>query len=313
MRTYILALLFLASCSGADNKVKNTGSSDINIISLKEGNGCNYSGLLYLKSAYSFKSDTEAESALGSIMKYTGLPTNFLLVAADVDNAAAAIYNNKRYILYNQRFMEEVGKKTKSKFGALSILSHEVGHHLSGHTLFEAEARPELELEADRFSGFILAKMGASVEDACIAMEIYGSSVASSTHPSKKTRIAAVVNGWKEAMEDNQKSTIKEVASPSISQDLFIIDVASEEKYITIRNKSLSSDEYKLGGSGTIEGINLNKETVIMNLPNGTEIEVLSSINRTYYVRAKTSKGNVLGYIAKAFAGQSTIRQVVKR
>jgi hypothetical protein len=312
MRNYIFLLLFLAACTETDNKTKSASSDDIHTISLEDGNSCNYSGTLDLKSAYSFKSDTEAENALKSIMRHTGLPTNFLLVAADVDNAAAAIYQNKRYILYNQRFMEEVKTKTKSKFGSLSILSHEIGHHLSGHTLLEADARPTLELEADRFSGFILAKMGANLEEACTAMEIYGSTTGSSTHPSKRTRIAAIVNGWKEALEDNQKNTIKEVVSPTNNQSAYVIDVVGEAKYITIRNRSLSPEEYRLGNSGTQEGNNLNRETVIMDIPNGTEIEVLSSIGKTYYVKAKTSKGEMLGYVVKSFAGQPTIRQITK-
>lgn len=313
MRIYILPLFFLIACNGTDSKIKNASSGEIQTINLEEGNSCNYSGTLDLKNAYSFKSDAEAEDALKSIMKHTGLPTNFLLVASDVDNAAAAIYQNKRYILYNQRFMEEVKSKTKSKFGSLSILSHEIGHHLSGHTLLEADARPSLELEADRFSGFILAKMGANIEEACTAMEIYGSNIASSTHPNKRTRIAAIVNGWKEALEDNQENTIKEVVSPSTNQGLYVVDVVSKAKYITIRNRSLSPDEYKLGNSGTQDGNILNKETVIMNLPNGTEVEVLSSINKTYFVKAKTSKGEVLGYIVKSFAGQPTIKQMAKK
>ena len=313
MKKYILPLLFLTACNGTDNNTKSTSSGNTQKINLEEGNSCSYSGTLYLKSAYSFKSDAEAEDALKSIMKHTGLPTNFSLVAADVDNAAAAIHDNKRYILYNQRFMEEVKNKTKSKFGSLSILSHEIGHHLSGHTLLDADARPNLELEADRFSGFILAKMGANIQEACIAMEIYGSDKESSTHPSKRTRIAAIVNGWKEALEDNKENTINEVVSPSTNQGQYVIDVASKAKYITIRNRSLSPEEYKLGNSGTQQGNILNKETVIMNLPNGTEVEVLSSINKTYYVKAKTSKGEVLGYIVKSFAGQPTIKQMIKR
>ena len=313
MRIYFFLILCLSACTGTDNKTKSTSSDNIQTICLEEGNSCNYSGTLNLKSAYSFKSDTEAENALKSIMRHTGLPTNFLLVAADVDNAGAAIYQNKRYILYNQRFMEEVKAKTKSKFGSLSILAHEIGHHLSGHTLLEADARPTLELEADRFSGFILAKMGANLEEACIAMEILGSNASSKTHPSKRTRIAAIVNGWKEAIEDNEKNTIKEVVSPTNTQRAYEIYVVADAKYITIRNRSLSPEEYKLGNSGTEEGNSLNRETVIMNLPNGTEVEVLSSIGKTYYVKAKTSKGVVLGYIVKSFAGQPTIRQMTKR
>lgn len=128
-------------------------------------------------------------------MSETGLPANFRLFASDVDNTAAAIYNSERYVLYNQRFMEDVKSRTKTKFGSLSILAHEIGHHLAGHTLLEPDPRPNLELEADKFSGFILAKLGATLNESCAAMEIYGGEVASKTHPAKRTRIAAIVNG----------------------------------------------------------------------------------------------------------------------
>jgi hypothetical protein len=147
MRLSIFCLvLFLAACKNQDPQ-SSAPSKEVATISLEEGNSCSYSGTLDLKEAFSFQSDAEAEAALGSIMKQTGLPTNFQLTAADVDNAAATIYKNQRYILYNQRFMEEVKQRTKSNYGALSILAHEVGHHLSGHTLFAKESRPHLELE----------------------------------------------------------------------------------------------------------------------------------------------------------------------
>ncbi len=313
MRTLVLSLLFFSSCTRTDTKEKGAVANSTETISLEEGNSCTYSGSLEIKSAYPFKSDNEAEAALKSIMSHTGLPTNFLLVASDVDNAAAAIYKNQRYILYNQRFLEDVTSRTKSNFGALSILAHEVGHHLSGHTLIEADARANLELEADRFSGFVLAKMGATLSEACIAMELYGSNTASLTHPAKRTRLAAITNGWKEAMEDNKNNSVKEIAAPSTSHRTYVIDVFGEAKFITIRNRSLNPDEYRLGNSGTKAGENLNRETVVMKLPNGTKLEVLSSINCTYYVKAKTPKGDILGYIVKTFAGQPTIKALAKR
>ncbi len=307
---FIPLLLLLTACGNQENKNRTTSSKSPKIINLGEGNSCSYSGTLDRKSAYSFNSDADAEAALKSIMKYTGLPTNFLLLAADVDNAAAAIYKNQRYILYSQRFLEEVRRKTGSRFGALSILAHEVGHHLSGHTLLETESRPELELEADRFSGFVLAKMGASMDEACVAMDAYGSNEESDTHPGKRTRLAAIVNGWKEATEDNQKNTVQEVVSPATSVGLYVIAVQSKEKFITLRNRSLNPDEFRLGNSGTEAGNRLNKETIVMNLVNGTEVAVLSSVGGTYYVKARTPNGDVLGYIVKSFAGKPTIAQV---
>ncbi|MEP6847047.1 MAG: hypothetical protein ABI861_13635, partial [Panacibacter sp.] len=86
--------------------------------------------------------------------------------------------------------------------------AHEIGHHLSGHTLLQGGSRPDLELEADRFSGYILYKMGATLDDAQIAIKIFSSDNSSSTHPAKKSRLVAITNGWLAAKEqDKSKQT----------------------------------------------------------------------------------------------------------
>ena len=305
-KLFFVSLIILVSCNNSNKQEAETNS--IGKIELDAENTCNYSGTLDITSAYSFKSDNEAEAALNKIMKSTGLPTNFALVAADVDNAAAVIHDHKRYILYNQKFMDEVRKKTKSEFGALSILAHEIGHHLSGHTLLVKEARPELELEADRFSGFILAKMGATMEDACIAIDTYGSIKGSSTHPARRSRIAAIVNGWK---EEKENYPAVKVTSVNRSNTQFVISVPQKAQYITIRNRSLSPEEFKLANSGKPEGDVINKETVITNLPIGTLVEILSNVNNTYYVKANFNGAEIYGYIIKSYAGKPTIRPQV--
>jgi hypothetical protein len=164
------------------------------------------------KAIYTFSSDNEAKQALERIMKVTGLPTNFNIMAANVPNACAVIKcptanTCERFILYNQDFMLKIRDLTQNNWSEISILSHEIGHHLSGHTLDNLGSRPEIELEADKFSGFVLGKMGAKLTDAKAAMELIGSSTGSNTHPAKDARIAAIVNGWREATANSTKST----------------------------------------------------------------------------------------------------------
>ncbi|MBK7408156.1 MAG: hypothetical protein IPJ40_08895 [Saprospirales bacterium] len=176
---------------------------------------CNYTGEINpVEDLYGFASDTEADDAMHRIMRYTGLPANFTIKAANVPNAAAVIYEEKRFILYNQYFMLRIKDQTKTDWAALSILAHEIGHHLSGHTLDSQGSRPDKELEADQFSGFILYKMGASLEEARIAMETLAVETGTSTHPPKSARLAAVTNGWMEAKQQNED--IKPI-SPSLT------------------------------------------------------------------------------------------------
>lgn len=163
---------------------------------------CNYDGEIPPDEAlYGFASDDEAEDALKRIMRYTGLPANFAIMAANVPNAAAALYEGKRYILYNQYFMYRIKDQTKTDWAALSILAHEIGHHLSGHTLDDIGSRPGKELEADRFAGYVLYKMGAQLDEALIAIETLASDTGGATHPPKSARIAAMTNGWMDARQ----------------------------------------------------------------------------------------------------------------
>jgi|GEM_PF-900371 len=162
---------------------------------------CSYFGENIEGEVYGFASDSEAESAVDRIMRFTGLPQNFTIKAANVPNAAAVIRDNKRLILYNQTFMERVKERTNTDWAAISILAHEIGHHLSGHTLEPGGSRPETELQADKFSGYILYKMGATLEQSQKAMDTMTGEGGSETHPPKSARLAAIANGWVEARQ----------------------------------------------------------------------------------------------------------------
>lgn len=177
---------------------------------------CTYDGIIKDASVYSFASDNDAEQALTRIMRYTGLPANFTIKAADVPNACAVIYGDKRFILYNQYFMLQIKDIANTDWASLSILAHEIGHHLSGHTLDNVGSRPDKELEADRFSGFILYKMGATLEEARVAMSKLASEQGSSTHPARSARLAAITNGWISArdLEEN----ITPISNPEIKK-----------------------------------------------------------------------------------------------
>ena len=150
---------------------------------------------------YTFGTEADAREALVRIASHTGLEPNFDIRAANVPNAAAVIDNaGRRLILYNQRFMDRVRDATRTDWSAISILAHEVGHHLQSHTLQPGGSRPSFELEADKYSGFVLRRMGASLEEAIAAMRTFGGT-ASSTHPGAEDRIDAIYAGWKMAEE----------------------------------------------------------------------------------------------------------------
>lgn len=162
-----------------------------------------------------------ATEVVDQILAKTGLIRNFRVEQCnDINNALAVTMPNDggmdRYILFDNAFFEKVSSSTGSDWGSTSILAHEIGHHLNGHTLNGSGSNHAIELEADVFSGFVLARMGCSLEDAQAAISKILPDEASSTHPAKQDRLDAIEKGW-----NNGKNKIIEIPMPE--------DVAEDE------------------------------------------------------------------------------------
>jgi hypothetical protein len=148
----------------------------------------------------SFSSNNQAVKVVDNILSPTGLKRNFIVQESNkVANACAVVHGEQRYILYNNEFMKMVENSTKTDWSSISIMAHEIGHHLNGHTIQAGGSRPDIELEADEFSGFVLYKMGASLQDAQKAISTLVSEEGSSTHPGKFQRLQAIQKGWAKA------------------------------------------------------------------------------------------------------------------
>jgi hypothetical protein len=165
---------------------------------------CSYDGSNFKDDVYAFAPDESATDFVNRIMKYTGLPQNFEIRAANVPNAAAILEGDRRVILYNQSFIADMTKKTHTEWAPVSVMAHEIGHHLSGHTLSELGGkRADKELQADQFSGHVLYQMGASIEQARAAMESLPDATPPANYPPKTARLAAITNGWKAAEDES--------------------------------------------------------------------------------------------------------------
>ncbi len=147
-------------------------------------------------------------SQINAILKYSGLSSNFKIYAANIENAIATNIDNKRYILYDPNLLSNTDEHSGSYWSSMSILAHEIGHHLSGHTITNKGSNPHDELEADKFSGFILYKLGASLQQAQAAMQSLGTPYETETHPAKSRRLKAIENGWNEANETRYNAAI---------------------------------------------------------------------------------------------------------
>jgi hypothetical protein len=139
----------------------------------------------------------QMQAAVNRIMELSGLPAESvrLIAAPRVGNAAAWVADDVRYIGYNPSFMEGVNRTTGTNWGAVSVLAHEVGHHLPGHTIDGIGSRPATELQADFFSGYVLCRMGASELEATATARTVLSREGSATHPPRDDRVSSIVDG----------------------------------------------------------------------------------------------------------------------
>ena len=182
------------------------------------------------------------------IIDVVGLRANFDIRPASIENAAAVVYGGKRYVLFNPTFINNLIKTTGTEWAAISVLAHEVGHHLNGHTVSGSGSQQTAELEADEFSGFVLRKMGATLEQAQAAMKTLASARASRTHPGQYDRLTAIQQGWSHA--DDQlagRQTVRkslEVTKPTVEPVITTSDVASNSSRATLSSKYILGDVY---------------------------------------------------------------------
>ncbi|SDX63324.1 M48 family metalloprotease [Hymenobacter psychrophilus] len=165
-------------------------------------------GLLLAGSVSAQNTTNGQRDVLREITDVVGLKPRFQLRATtEVQNAAAVLYGGQRYLLYNPQFVAAVNRAGRTDWAGISILAHEMGHHLNGHTLRAGGSNPTDELEADEFSGFVLRKMGASLAQAQAGMAVVSDEQASRTHPGRQTRLTAIGQGWQRASQQITAST----------------------------------------------------------------------------------------------------------
>lgn len=144
-------------------------------------------------------SEAAAKEAVYRVVRHSGLLPNFIVREdAQVKTAVAYIEDKERVIAYNQDFISRMLDSTGTDWSAVSILAHEIAHHLLGHTLDPDAVRPGDELACDRYSGFILQRMGVSLAISLSSMEQAGDVHGTERHPPKHARLAAIAQGWEE-------------------------------------------------------------------------------------------------------------------
>lgn len=192
--------------------------------------------------ALSFKDDVDAKEILKTLLEPVGLRPNFVLQPCDsIQNCVATIGENGwRYILYDRVFLKNLVSQGNNHWASMSIFAHEVLHHLDQHTHIRnatIEKRRQMELEADAWSGRILAMLGATLDEAQAAVKSlnYTFDENFSTHPSKEQRLEAIATGYEAGVgrPGKPKGQVK-LEDLSMQQHLYIkLDSLQETKNLS--------------------------------------------------------------------------------
>jgi uncharacterized protein (TIGR02145 family) len=164
-------------------------------------------------SSAGYSSASDVDELIGSILSKVGTSNRFIVMScAQVDNCQAILDKDKRpYILFNPNFLQTVRKLNFSTssipddtkdWTTLTILAHEIGHHLNNHLSnpYPGVTSRDMELEADKTAGFLIYLMGGTLANAQLAYNSSNISEAGSfTHPPKIQRLEAIKMGWEDA------------------------------------------------------------------------------------------------------------------
>ncbi len=163
----------------------------------------------------------KAVRIIESLQDFSGIEQDLIIFQGNVPNALATTYEDKKIIIYNKDFIEDADKLSRTDFWQSTfILAHEIGHHLYGHVLSnDSTIRYRQELQADKFAGFLLYRMGAKQDQSTWIMisSLLQDSRVSITHPQKAVRFTAIIDGWQKAFD--QAFTIPIPPPPDFDPD----------------------------------------------------------------------------------------------
>ncbi len=147
-----------------------------------------------------FQSVYEAKAILNNMLDTIQWKENFSIREQNgIRNAYATIINRVRWIIYDNDFLEDIDAYASTKWASISVLAHEMGHHYYNHVVNSGGSTPPKEIEADAFSGYVMAKLGATLDQSLAAMQAIASDRASASHPGKRDRLDAITRGWNSA------------------------------------------------------------------------------------------------------------------
>ena len=142
-------------------------------------------------------------SILDSFLLDSGVEKNFVLKECQNLNTSTAAMidpyfgSMERYVAFPENLLENWKHYKSANWRHFAQLMHAIGHQLFRHTLIEGLDNHKEELVADEFSGYMWAKMGASIEESIAGLQFFKSeAIKQNVFPKVDVRKEAISKGW---------------------------------------------------------------------------------------------------------------------
>ena len=221
---------------------------------------------------------------INKMVSSIALPQNFILVECNnINNAFAYVKNGTRYILIDDSWIKSI---EGNNWFISGILAHEIGHHLCGHTVntgyVTLEDKRKRELEADKFAGFILKSIGATKDQALVAINSLvpvDFDDNQSSHPTKFKRVEAINSGY------NKLSTDLDGGSLSQNSNINNAEILFNKAISIVRYPSFDTDKKTLVNASIYceKAIELNPNFMDAYFHLGLIYQSLGRSNKKYY------------------------------
>lgn len=275
---YVVVILFITSFLNAQS---------FNLCKYTEGN-VSASHIIN-----SLPNDDNIIEMVNSIKNIIEVPDTFITVnSPGFNNCAAMIYYGKKLIIYDPEFLYHISNGQKHIM--ISIIAHEIGHHLLGHTASvetknmhkiedKLEVQRKRELEADYFSGIIMEKLGYSLNQALEGVSKLADHYddAYFTHPLKEKRNLVITETFERSVKKLKvkNSKLEEYFGNEGDPESYINRVLKYSKSESIKN--IEYKNYQRGQDLYKDG--KYKEALI-------ELNKLTKTNDLYTIFAKVIK-----------------------
>jgi tetratricopeptide (TPR) repeat protein len=200
-------------------------------------------------------SDAESEKwmkeMVDKITTTVGLKNRFRLRSVkNYNNCAAVCFDNnigqERFIQFDRDFLEEYQKKTKNKWFVVGVLAHELGHHFNGHSLDGIGSRPDKELDADEFAGFVLQKLGATYDEARKIFSFLNETEGPPTHPVRWKRYTAISRGWDRAAGNEVFASLYVLNDAEMKANAYAVLTAARKEYSSFKKLIMLDNALKI-------------------------------------------------------------------